>query len=388
MVIFELVSFAHMTMGRAVQVGRAFDAPPHLRPLRVGGDPARIKVGESMADLIQQQRLPLVWLTVRINDREAFESGEIHLADGRAYGTLIDFDTGEEHPALSPHKVDGDYLEASLKDHLEDFVGLFTDLIAALDACYGYAANTDDWRGRTSVLGELPDVCWLNYFGPAFVDRWPDLTTIGNPLPNGGVLVRTTPDPWQPVVPGHGPFDAPWKAPVLAITGTDAYAQPGPLRRRPLGVYVPPVEAHLAYTPGGSVTPWEDAKDRRDEDKRRRTWERARTRRLKLQAEHGPPPPLSLDAQEWSISFDLADWQDFYTYLRRHLKGDLAGPIGRALTREIEHAPHDTEDNTQLRTTLGTIDLSWFIDDTDVVDPTITGPPQVIILCEKWFENP
>lgn len=111
MVIFELVSFAHMTMGRAVQVGRAFDAHPHLRPLRVGGDPARIKVGESMADLIQQQRLPLVWLTVRINDREAFESGEIHLADGRAYGTLIDFDTGEEHPALSPHKVDGDYLK-------------------------------------------------------------------------------------------------------------------------------------------------------------------------------------------------------------------------------------------------------------------------------------
>ena len=43
-----LRSFADMTMDRARAVGRAFDAHPLLRPVKVGGDPARIGVGPSL----------------------------------------------------------------------------------------------------------------------------------------------------------------------------------------------------------------------------------------------------------------------------------------------------------------------------------------------------
>jgi hypothetical protein len=49
----HLDSFADMTLDRAVGVARVFDAHPHLRPLKVGGDPARITVGDSLARLVE-----------------------------------------------------------------------------------------------------------------------------------------------------------------------------------------------------------------------------------------------------------------------------------------------------------------------------------------------
>src|SRR6187397_2482779 len=65
----HLVSFADMSLDRAVGVARVFDAHPHLRPLKVGGDPARTTVGDSLAGLVEAHRLPVEWLTVRVNRR-------------------------------------------------------------------------------------------------------------------------------------------------------------------------------------------------------------------------------------------------------------------------------------------------------------------------------
>jgi hypothetical protein len=44
-------SFADITMDRALAVGRAFDAHPSLRPVKVGGDPVRLKVEPTMEAL-------------------------------------------------------------------------------------------------------------------------------------------------------------------------------------------------------------------------------------------------------------------------------------------------------------------------------------------------
>ena len=74
------------------------------------------------------------------------------------------------------------------------------------------------------VLRELPNVFWLNCFGPAFTTRWPGLREVADgrtDLPNGGVVIRTTPDPWPDDPADEGPFDAPWKQQVLAATGTE-----------------------------------------------------------------------------------------------------------------------------------------------------------------------
>src|SRR5918994_6743756 len=78
-----LRSFADMTVDRARAVGRAFDAHPLLRPVKVGGDPARIGVDPSMEALIAKQGLPVKWQTVRRNEKgPEFEGGEIDLLPG------------------------------------------------------------------------------------------------------------------------------------------------------------------------------------------------------------------------------------------------------------------------------------------------------------------
>jgi hypothetical protein len=139
----HLVSFADMSLDRAVGVARVFDAHPHLRPLKVGGDPARTTVGDSLAGLVEAHRLPVEWLTVRVNRRyPEFEGGEIDLFEGRGsfIGSQVD---GEWHYTPTPHRVEASFLRDSIPapEHLDDVASLFTDLAVALDACYGYVAS-------------------------------------------------------------------------------------------------------------------------------------------------------------------------------------------------------------------------------------------------------
>jgi hypothetical protein len=133
--------------------------------------------------------------------------------------------------------------------------------------------------------------------------------------------------------------------------------------------------------------PWERVFARRDEEARARRHEAARKRRLAAEKERGPVPPLCDDAAEWSTSFDLSDWEEFRRYLSRRLKGDLTGPVGRALWKEIASAPVDEEADHHLATALGPIRLGWFIDDVDVVDVSVVGDPTVGLICDEWFAS-
>ena len=56
--LLEIETVTDMDLDRAAAVGRAFDLDPELRPRRVGGDPARIRVDATLEELIRQTGLP------------------------------------------------------------------------------------------------------------------------------------------------------------------------------------------------------------------------------------------------------------------------------------------------------------------------------------------
>lgn len=390
----ELESVADMTPERAAAVGRAFDEHPHLRPLKVGGDPARIKVGSSMEELVRRTPLPVDWLTVRRNGRwPDFESGEIALFRGRGSCAR----TGDGPWLLVPHRVRASFLRTTLDEPgaVEQVVSLFRALADALDAFYGFATSMDEWdRHRHwtkrapggNYFRQVPDVFWLNCFGRAFVDRWPGLAGAGvesRPLASGGRVVRTTETPWTDDPMSVGQYDLPWKQSVLAVMGLEPFMTAADWADE--GVFVPSARDHLDAAPGTSEMPWERIEAERDEKARARRHAAARKRRREAQESRGPVEPLPDDLVEWSTSFDLADWEQFVRHLSRRLKGDLTGPVGRALWKEIASAPLDEEESTDLATVHGTIRLGWFIDDVDVVDVSVVGAPAVRAVCEAWF---
>ena len=155
--LLQVESVADMDLNRAMAVGRAFDEDPDLRPLRVGGDPARIRVEPGLEALIQRSGLPLDWLTERTKTRTEFEGGEISLRLGRGGYTGWPSDNREWKYVLIPHKVQLDYLRSwtdSEHDCLDRIAALFGRLCEALDACYGIATTMPRSDRITGPLSE------------------------------------------------------------------------------------------------------------------------------------------------------------------------------------------------------------------------------------------
>lgn len=397
----RLESFAEMTPDRAARVGRAFDAHPSLRPVRVGGDPARIRVGASLEAVIASAGLPVEWLTVRADGRlPEFEDGRIDLFEGRGGYLGTQDDMGVWHYLLTPHVVEATFLASTLDGpmRLAEVEAWFVDLAQAMDACYGYAVSEREWsryarRVRpappaTNVLDRLPDVFWLNCFGTAMVRRWPALQQVPDgrsDLANGAVVVRTRDSPWLPEEETGNRFEAGWKADVLHAIGTSAFAT----NSEPPGTNhadLPTVTDHLAASPGTEEMPWTRQARERDVRTRERAYDRARTRRLALSAAHPRPQALADETVEWSRSFDGAEWRQFFTRLRRQLKGELAGPLGTALAAEIVNAPLDAEDDIDVTSAHGTVRLAWFIDDVDVLDIAVLGSRSVFMICDRLLK--
>jgi hypothetical protein len=387
-------SFADFTHERAVAVGAAFDGYPSLRPTKVGGDPARIPVGDSMAALIERSRMPIDWLTVR-GSRNQVDYGEFNLRPGR--GSYSGTPEGDGwHYSLYGHSVEFSFDEAIPRpdSFVADLEGLFSDLAVAMDGCYGFVVGAEEWQRHNRwrlksgspfpvVVRQLPNVFWLNYFGRAFLNRWPGLVDVPGArlLDNRGVVIKTTPDPWPAEPADRGPYDAPWKAATLAVTGTDAFMATHAWPDK--GLYVPTVDEHLAACPGTMEMPWERKQQEDNEKRRARRHARAHEQRIELAAQRGAPPTLPADATEWSANFDTEDWLEFHRKLKRRLRGDLSDRLGTVLEREIQTAPHEAEDSEVLNTTMGTVRIGWFMDDVDAVDIYIYGPPAVIDLCER-----
>lgn len=374
-------SFADITMDRALAVARAFDAHPSLRPMKVGGDPARIKVDPTMEALFAKQGLPIEWQTVRLDGTyPSFEGGEIALFNGRG-GWIGAIQAGQWHYSLTGHVVEQHWLPVTTGEPaaVDEIAALFEELVIAMDAAYGYVAS-DTWQPRPhagNIEAGLPGVFWLNYFGPAFVAARPNLGTApgARTLPTGGISVRTTKQPWQPFERGI----APWQANLRTILGEQAFQTLSP------NPSLPTAGQHVAASPGTTEMPWITWLAKNSTEDRRKKHASAQARLAKSLAGRAEPA-LAADAVEWSTSFDLPDWQDFAKYLTRRLRGDLSTAVGKATIATITTAPVDDKGSVLLDTRLGTIRISWFIDDENTVDAYISGPSDVRKLCQQWFD--
>jgi hypothetical protein len=369
-------SFADVTLDRALAVARVFDAHPRLRPVKAGGDPARIRVEPSMEAVFTKQGLPIDWLTVR-RDGELpdFEMGQIKLFHGRG-SWLGSPEAGELTFLLIGHQVEQHWVQATMIEPaaVDEVASLFEELVIAMDAVYGYVVR-DSLLPRPTVgnlEGALPGVFWLNYFGPAFLTARPELTAASGArtLPTGGVLVRTADQAWQP-------FEQ--HTELRTILGEQAFQWLSP------NPSLPTIDQHVAASPGTTEMPWVSWLAKQAVEDRGKKHARARKRLAKATARR-TEPVLAADAVEWSTSFDLPDWQDFAKYLTRKLRGDFATAVGKAAIAVVTTAPIDDEGSVLLDTRLGTIRLGWFIDDEDTVDAYILGPSEARKLCEQWLE--
>jgi hypothetical protein len=389
--LLEIESVTDMDLERAAAVGRAYDQDPELRPVRVGGDPARIKVEGSLEELIRRTGLPISWLTQRVNTRQEFEGGEIVLRPGR--GGYIGWPKPDGTPAfqLVPNKVTVDILRSWLDagtDHPDRVAALFGRLCEAIDGCYGIATLLPRRRRIPPVDVGLGDVGWLNYFGPAFVERFPrlaDAVPQTTRLANGGLVLRTATTPWE--------VDDDARRPVMEAVGDDAFVTAwGP--EVPRGIRVPSYEDHMRHSPGTTEMPWVRGEIERDaaraERTRERRYARARRQREAAMAERSNPGE-AMRENEWSTSLDADDWRSFGRRLFRRLGGELAGPIGKALLEEIASAPVNLEESAAVTTDVGAIEVRWFIDDVDTVDIYFFGPPALRALIdvehERWAEG-
>ncbi len=154
---------------------------------------------------------------------------------------------------VAPHRL---YLTTGEKDeewpcdeaNAASLAALFSRLAAALDAYYGFATDVrmprqqaaelaaararGDYAPQTpsvaSDLHSVRDVYWLNYFGPAYVERWAErLTGLGlrqEPTDNGGVVIWATATPCTFQADIASFMDYRWKLAFYEALGKAAFA--------------------------------------------------------------------------------------------------------------------------------------------------------------------
>ncbi|MFG6443978.1 hypothetical protein ACFXQA_01755 [Microbacterium sp. P07] len=330
----------------------------------------------SLEAVIGNHNLPLDWLTEWRDAGGQAYYGRIALFPGRGGYTGQNID-GERQYVLTGHRIEQVWLEhgAAADEGPDRVAELFEALVAVSGAAYGSVGSAN---GDVNITSHLPGAFWLNYFGPAFADRIPELRSATGALttPSGGILVRTAVEPW---IDGEG--DAPEAASELrnlfpAAAFLPSRSNPG----------LPLIEDHLAASPGTTVMPWEAHDAARALARRAKQSGRARAELARAE-EARPEPVLGANAVEWSTSFELPDWKRFAKFLRRELRGELTGPLGKALFTAIESAPQEDENHVLVNTDLGVVRLGWFIDDIDTIDAYIFGSREIHDLCDAWLDT-
>jgi hypothetical protein len=381
----SLNSFAEMTSDRAAAVGRAFDAHPTLRPIKVGGDPARITVGLSLEAVIRDHGLPVEWQTVRRNGRYPdLECGSIDLLPGRGkwFGTPLESPrAGQYEYLLVGHDIEQDWLPVTMESpgSVSEAAALFEELALAIDASYGFVAADSALNSHSPnrVTADLPGVFWLNYFGPAFVVMYPHLAEQDGArvLSTGGVLIKTTALPWRdPTSP-----PPPGEARLASMFGRTAFQFARP------NLVLPTVEQHILASPGTGEMPWETWQSSRDVAAQGRKYESARRRLAKALTDRSTPV-LAPNSVEWSTSLDRSDWPDFVTHIARRVRGDLAGTVGRAVAAIVVNSPVGHEQQILIDTNLGAVQISWYVEDVTTVEVRLLSSSGLVEVCETWSD--
>jgi hypothetical protein len=240
---FELCSYADLRApGALVRLGRALDSEPGLRIERMDAhEPLRNLVASAEAYLADAAAI--------------LEAGDV-LLERRAFPKLSGelatpaYRDGEDRQ--QPHRLHAEMAEGDRdwlfeEEHLETFADWFARLATGFGAFYGFAADHQMVHQQAGEFGRLRrdrrwappppgpesdrhsirDVYWLNYFGPAYVERLGDrLAGLGErstATADGGLLIWATPTPFVYREDVASFMDYDWKRPFYDALGRDAF---------------------------------------------------------------------------------------------------------------------------------------------------------------------
>lgn len=152
---------------------------------------------------------------------------------------------------------------------------------------------------------------------------------------------------------------------------------------------MPSLEHHASFDPG-RVGPPEDLvrRIREDAERRRRRreaeYDRARTRRLRLEGRRTPPHVPGMT--EWSTNVDADEIPHFWRMLRERLAPEITGPHAGALGREIANTPTGAGDRVAVDSPHGPFAVAWRSDDEESLVLTLEGPGDLVERWEDFFE--
>lgn len=272
----EILSVASIqSADRLAGIGRILDSHPDLAPTRMGPrDPARTPVTSVEDQLV-------AWApTIRPGDY--FNQFMARTGDPVASGLL--WITGDiwNFPPIGPHRLEFDvderWFDTQRAERLDEFADLFRAECESMDAFWGGAGltslrrQTNDLVFRAQVertldlpgtpgsgwdLREraLPDLYWLNFFGPAYLERWGSeaLDEVGvrqASTANGGRVVWATDTPFVFDPSAQRLTDYAWKMAFYERLGMDTilhenWTDPG------AGVRVPTYQDHRRFVATG-----------------------------------------------------------------------------------------------------------------------------------------
>ena len=261
LILADLTSVADLRSSAALgAIGRELDRDPDLRMLRFGtSDPPRESITSAEAALREWRPSP----------KDEGRPWRFHMSrkdapQGRA---SVDVTTLDPTKALYEHSVSASYLASwfSTPERRDQLAALLIRLALAARAFYGKAALGSIFDQHNLELDragapppdyerEIPDIYWLNYFGPEYVDFFgPRLEGLGvrrERTPGGGVLIWATETPFV-FEPGRGVADYEFKKLFYEALGRETFRSAGQ-RRGATGVHVPTHAAHSARPPGSS----------------------------------------------------------------------------------------------------------------------------------------
>ena len=246
---FELCSFAELhKRGALSRLGRALDSEPQLKLERMDThDPARRLIASAEAFLSDCGEL--------LSGAEVLFERRVHPAISGEFTAPSYGDALEPGSVELPHRIRADMAEASSdwlleEANLEKLAEWFGRVAAGFDAFYGYAADHQMARQQAGEFGRLRrekrwappppgpesdrhsvrDVYWLNYFGPAYLEKWGDklsgpgaLGVRQLPTANGGAIILATPTPFVYEEDVASFMDYDWKRPWYEALGRDAF---------------------------------------------------------------------------------------------------------------------------------------------------------------------
>jgi len=232
-ILADVLSVAPLrSSGALATIGRELDRNPHLRFERFGtSDPPRTKMDSAEAALgswrpgARDEHRPWTFFLSRPAE-----------PSGRA---SVDITTMDPTRARYAHDVSATYRASYFNkmERLEEIADLLRRLAEATGAFYGRAAvgaiydqhnRIFERAGRppTDYERELPDVYWLNYFGPGYVSHFGDrLATLGvrrETAKTGGLLIWATETPLV-LETVRSVTDYAWKRPFYDALGPDTF---------------------------------------------------------------------------------------------------------------------------------------------------------------------